>query len=101
MQATDTRRCCAEPIPGEFDACYASVLVYGADSAAKLGAAVDDLEHRQDIASCFTAWCPRCRENYLLTVDLAAFPCPSAHHTHKLALLSRLRADGIYRAQRK
>lgn len=97
----DTRRCCAEPIQGEFDACYASVLVYGSDSPAKLGAAVDDLEHRQNIASCFTAWCPRCKGNYMLTADLGRFPCPSAHHTHKLALLARLRVGGVYRAQCK
>ena len=34
----------------------------------------------------------------MLTSDLGRFPCPSAHHTHKLALLARLRADGIYHA---
>jgi hypothetical protein len=98
MQAVDTRRCCAGSNRGEFDACYASALVYGTDSSDKLRAAVEDLERRQDIASCFTAWCPRCRGNYMLTSDLGRFPCPSAHHTHKLALLARLRADGIYHA---
>lgn len=85
-------RCC-EPIPDEFQPCYASVLMHGTDN---LKTAVEEVEQRQAITSCFTARCARCRRNYLLTPDLALFPTPSAHHTHKLALLARLRAEGVY-----
>lgn len=89
-------RCCpGETIPDEFQPCYASVLMHGADPAS-LQTAVADLEQRQDITSCFTARCARCRRNYLLTPDLAQFPTPSAHHTHKLALLGHLRSEGVY-----
>jgi hypothetical protein len=89
-------RCCSQPIQGEFAPCYASALVYGTDSQSKLRAAVEDLERNQVIASCFTAWCPRCKGNYMLTADVAQFPSPSAHHTHKLALLARLRKERVY-----
>ena len=85
-------RCC-QPIASEFQPCYASVLMHGTDG---LTAAVEDVEQRQTITSCFTARCARCRQNYLLTPDLALFPTPSAHHTHKLALLALLRAEGVY-----
>lgn len=81
-------------MPREFDPCYASVLVHGCDPA-RLEAAVREVE-AQRITSCFTAWCPRCRCNYLLDTDVAAFPTPSAHHTHKLHLLARLRESGAY-----
>jgi hypothetical protein len=54
------------------------------------------LERDEPLVSCFTAWCPRCRGNYLLTPDLAAFPSSSAHHVHKLKLLDSLRSEGVY-----
>ena len=85
-------RCCTE-ITGEFDPCYASVLMYGQTN---LKAAVEALEEHQPLISCFTAWCSRCRGVYMLTPDLSSFPAPSAHHTHKLGLLRKLRADGVY-----
>jgi hypothetical protein len=86
-------RCCPDQaIPNEFAPCYASVLMHGDD----LRTAVEDVECRQGLASCFTARCASCRRNYLLTPDLALFPTPSAHHTHKLALLAHLRAEGVY-----
>ena len=89
-------RCCPDSsIQNEFQPCYASVLMHGPDPST-LQTAVEDAEQRQGITSCFTARCARCRRNYLLTPDLAQFPTPSAHHTHKLALLARLRAEGIY-----
>ncbi len=88
------RRCCAPP-PDEFSPCYASALAFPG-GAGELRAAVEALEQAEPgIVSCFTAWCPRCRRAYLLTTDMAAFPSPSAHHTHKLRLLQHLRAEGI------
>ena len=86
-------RCCHAP-GNEFQECYASVLVYGRDPAC-LERAVLRAES-QSLASCFTAWCPQCYRSYLLCTDLDKFPCPSAHHTHKLQLLDRLRESGIY-----
>jgi hypothetical protein len=86
-------RCC-EPIPDEFKPSYASVLSFGRDPDA-LRAAVDTLETKHCLTSCFTAWCPRCKRNYLLTRELPGFPAPSAHHTHQLALLQILRESGV------
>jgi hypothetical protein len=86
-------RCC-HAIPGEFAPCYASVLVHGGDPEA-LRAAVRDLEG-QHITSCFTAWCSSCRGTYMLTSGMDAFPCPSAHHTHQLRLLSVLQESGAF-----
>ncbi len=88
-------RCCT-PISDEFKPSYASVLVYGQDAAVKLEDAVRAAESRQRITSCFTAWCRDCQRTYLLTTDLAAFPSPSAHHTHQLLLLSTLRESGAF-----
>ena len=85
-------RCCTR-IVDEFMPSYASVLVYGSDPI-KLEQAVREAEGQQRITSCFTAWCPNCASPYLLTTDLAGFPCPSAHHTHQLVLLSVLRDSG-------
>jgi hypothetical protein len=85
-------RCCTR-IPDEFKPSYASVLVYGLDPC-KLEQAVHDAEHKQRIASCFTAWCSRCAGPYLLTTEMDQFPAPSAHHTHQLVLLSVLRESG-------
>lgn len=93
---TKRRRCCGAAIQNEFAPCYASALMYGPDPAAKLEAAVHDLERNQVITSCFTAWCQHCQGNYLLTPDMAQFPSPSAHHTHKLALLKHLRVERVY-----
>ena len=87
-------RCCTR-IADEFKPSYASVLVFGQDTGA-LEQAVADLESTQRITSCFTAWCPNCQGPYLLTTDLDAFPAPSAHHTHKLVLLSVLRESGAF-----
>jgi len=97
LHATTTNmpRCC-HPIADEFKPSYASVLVYGPDAPAKLQDAVRDAESRQRITSCFTAWCSSCQRPYLLTTDLAGFPCPSAHHTHQLLLLSVLRESGAF-----
>lgn len=92
---TNMPRCC-HPIADEFKPSYASVLVYGPDAPAKLEDAVRDAESRQRITSCFTAWCSSCQRPYLLTTDLAGFPCPSAHHTHQLLLLSVLRESGAF-----
>jgi len=92
---TNMPRCC-HPIADEFKPSYASVLVYGPDAPAKLQDAVRDAESRQRITSCFTAWCSSCQRPYLLTTDLAGFPCPSAHHTHQLLLLSVLRESGAF-----
>ncbi len=90
-------RCCsAVSSPDEFAECYASVLVYGPSASNALKEAVEALEQTQSLVSCFTAWCPRCRGNYFLTTDVDSFPVPSAHHTHKLALLGRLSSAGIY-----
>jgi len=86
-------RCC-EPPANEFEPSYASVLAFGAGPGLK--DAVHALERDECITSCFTAWCPRCRSNYLLATDLQSFPSPSAHHTHQLRLLAMLRAHGIY-----
>ena len=85
-------RCCTQ-IHDEFKPSYASVLVYGRDPCA-LEQAVHDAESKQRITSCFTAWCSRCSQTYLLTTDLDSFPSPSAHHTHQLVLLSVLRDSG-------
>jgi hypothetical protein len=90
-------RCCLiEPVPLEFEPCYASVLVYGAQAKRALAMSVAALERDEPIVSCFTAWCPRCRGNYFLTRDISCFPTPSAHHTHKLVLLQMLRDQGVY-----
>lgn len=91
--AHGSRRCC-RPITDEFQPCYASVLVHGTDPDA-LRHAVENVQ-KQRIASCFTAWCPECVDVYFLTADLDAFACPSAHHTHKLILLSTLRESGAF-----
>lgn len=85
-------RCC-HSIPGEFQPSYASVLVYGKDPSA-LSAAVEQLETKQRLTSCFTAWCSDCRRNYMLTQELPDFPSPSAYHTHQLVLLNVLRESG-------
>jgi hypothetical protein len=85
-------RCCS-PIADEFKPSYASVLVYGADPR-RLEEAVDEAETKQRLASCFTAWCPKCYGPYLLTTGMDEFPSPSAHHTHQLVLLSVLRQSG-------
>jgi hypothetical protein len=87
-------RCC-ERIKDEFEPSYASILAYGADPDA-LRVAVLDLEDNSRITSCFTAWCSRCSNAYLLTTDIEAFPSPSAHHTHQLRLLSVLRESGAF-----
>lgn len=87
------RRCC-QPILDEFKPCYSSVLMHGADPLA-LQAAVRNVES-QRLTSCFTAWCPDCADTYFLTPELDSFPCPSAHHTHKLVLLSVLRESGAF-----
>lgn len=86
-------RCCV-PLASEFRPCYASVLVFGADPA-NLETKVKELESER-ITSCFTAWCSRCNQTYLLTTDVSAFSTPSAHHTHKLKLLDGLRESGVY-----
>lgn len=86
-------RCC-ERIPHEFAPSYASVLVHGKDPE-NLDTAVHNLE-AQPLVSCFTAWCPRCSHNYMLTRDLKEFPSPSAHHTHQLQLLQILRESGAF-----
>jgi hypothetical protein len=86
-------RCCLR-IQDEFKPSYASTLVHGPDPET-LRAAVQDLEH-QRITSCFTAWCPDCSCTYMLTTELDTFPCPSAHHTHQLLLLSVLRESGAF-----
>lgn len=100
-------RCCAgresgvSSSPDEFSPCYASVVAYGTSDPGALRAAVARLEEGDPgVVSCFTAWCSRCRGNYLLTTDLAAFPTASAHHTHKLQLLAQLRAGGVYKASK-
>lgn len=85
-------RCCSPPVD-EFSPCYASVLAYGKGDG--LREAVGALESSL-IVSCFTAWCPRCRGNYLLTTGLDGFPCPSAHYTHHLKLLAFLRDEGVF-----
>lgn len=88
-------RCCARDA-GEFAPCYASVLAFGLDG---LEAAVKGVEdNKGGLVSCFTAWCTTCRGGYLLTTDLADFPTPSAHHTHKLVLLANLRRGGVFPA---
>jgi hypothetical protein len=87
-------RCCTR-IQDEFAPSYASVLVHGHDPAS-LEQAVRDIETKQRVTSCFTAWCSRCAGPYLLTTDLDAFPAPSAHHTHQLLLLSVLRESGAF-----
>lgn len=87
-------RCCTR-ITDEFKPSYASVLVYGQDPSS-LEQAVSELETKQRITSCFTAWCPTCQGPYLLTTDLDAFPSASAHHTHQLVLLSVLRESGAF-----
>jgi hypothetical protein len=92
-------RCCSKAVSSEdeFAPCYASVVAYGTSDPGALRAAVGQLEAgTPGIVSCFTAWCTRCRAPYLLTTDLAAFPTPSAHHTHKLQLLRQLRGAGVY-----
>lgn len=87
-------RCC-NPIPDEFKPSYASVLMHGPDPE-KLRDAVCAAETTQRLTSCFTAWCARCSGPYLLTSALDSFPCPSAHHTHQLRLLSVLRESGAF-----
>lgn len=86
-------RCC-QPPADEFAPSYASVLSFGPGD--QLLTAVTALERDEPLVSCFTAWCARCRRNYLLMTDVASFPSPSAHHVHKLRLLDHLRAEGIY-----
>jgi hypothetical protein len=85
-------RCCAKDA-SEFDPCYASVLVYGS-SGEGLKDAVADLE--RGLVSCFVGRCSRCRVNYLLSTDADQFPTLSAHHTHKIALLSYLRQNKLF-----
>jgi hypothetical protein len=87
-------RCCAR-IPNEFAPSYASVLVHGTDGCG-LRDAVISLETGQTITSCFTAWCPQCLDTSMVVTDLQAFPAPSAHHTHQLALLAVLQRAGVY-----
>lgn len=88
------RRCCSA-IPGEFEPCYASVLVHGPGEEGLRGA-VSDLESKGIITPCFTGWCPRCRGLYMLTSGMAMFGTPSAHHTHQLCLLQQLRRAGLF-----
>jgi hypothetical protein len=83
-------RCC-RPDAAEFLSCYASVLSYGRDPN-NLKQAVAKMEARM-IQPCFTAWCPRCQQVYLLAPDLEEFPTPSAHHVHKLRLWENLRDE--------
>lgn len=81
-------RCC-QPIHGEFEPSYASVLVHGGlgeKQRADLRAAEEGA-----IVSCFTAWCPSCQRPYLLTEDVGMFPSASAHHAHKLILMIKLK----------
>jgi hypothetical protein len=85
-------RCCTR-IEDEFAPSYSSVLVFGSDPRG-LEDAVMRAEQTESITSCFTAWCSRCRGPYLVSTDIAGFPCPSAHHTHKLVLLAALREAG-------
>jgi hypothetical protein len=87
-------RCC-QPIQDEFKPSYASILAHGPDPQA-LRDAVAHVEQGRGITSCFTAWCSRCSDTYLLTTDLDSFPTPSAHHTHQLRLLSVLRESGAF-----
>ena len=87
-------RCC-DKIKDEFKPSYASVLIHGADPAA-LENAVRRLETKQPITSCFTAWCSHCSATSLITTDVLGFPCPSAHHTHQLMLLSILQDSGAF-----
>ena len=94
LAAMPPRRRCCQPIQDEFQPCYASVLVHG-ENPCTLQAAVQEIE-AQRITSCFTAWCPDCADTYFLATDLDSFPCPSAHHTHKLVLLSVLRESGAF-----
>ena len=94
LAAMPPRRRCCQPIQDEFQPCYASVLVHG-ENPCTLRAAVQEIE-AQRITSCFTAWCPDCADTYFLATDLDSFPCPSAHHTHKLVLLSVLRESGAF-----
>lgn len=74
------------PSPNEFAPCYASALL------GPLEALVEDAETR--LTPCFTAWCATHRRiAWVSGPDRALFPCASAHHAHKLALLARLQAD--------
>ena len=75
-------RCC-RPIPGEFEPCYASVLV-GPDIEKRVSA----LE-KGSLKPSFTAWCSDCRRQYLLTGAMGMFKKPSAHHAHMLVLSGR------------
>ena len=86
-------RCCSGIIPNEFTPCYASALVYGTDTGLR-----DKLQQmeQEGIHPCFTAWCSTCSNTYMLCSDVPKFFSPSAHHTHKLALLDLLKAEGIY-----
>ena len=87
-------RCC-EGVPGEFEPCYASVLVAGLG----LKSAVEDLEESQLICPCVTAWCGVCKRVSLTVNDRGLFPCPSAQLAHALAFKAHveetlLLADG-------
>lgn len=78
---------------GVLAPCYASVLAHG-PGVEGLRDAVRALE-AQPIAPSFTAWCSRCDRVYMLATCADRFPCLSAHHTHQLALLQRMRDAGI------
>jgi len=82
-------RCC-QPDPSEFEPSYASVLVSGTASPALLRDLVEDLEQTSPICPCVTGWCSACRRVSLLVSSRGAFPCPSAHVAHCLALRARL-----------
>ena len=75
----------------ELEPCYASVLAFPDG----MKQAVEDFE--RDLVPCFTTYCPRCRCISLLrpATDVAVFPCASAHHVHKMVLLSSLQGHSV------
>ncbi len=82
LQEKQTMPRCCDAIAGEFEPCYASVLVAGHD----LRSAVETAEESEPICPCVTAWCARCKRASFTVVDRALFPRPSAHLAHSLAL---------------
>ncbi|NBV33890.1 MAG: hypothetical protein EBR81_08940 [Proteobacteria bacterium] len=76
------------PRYNEITECYASVLLTGSRTGLKQ--AVVDAE--KDLVPCFTAYCDKCRNVYMLGTDLAHFKTVSEHHAHKIALLRSLQS---------
>ena len=78
------------PAYNDISHSYASVLLTG--SKAGLKESIIDAE--KDLVPCFTAYCEKCRNVYMLGTDAAHFKTITDHHVHKIALMRSLHGGG-------